>query len=212
MSDREIVVRNALGVCSVEEDTRLLAWLSAEIAPAGGRVLDLGAGAGYVAIYLAQRGFTVDATDISERALALAGENVERNGVSVNLLHSDLFSNVRGPYDLIAFNPPMNPDETEWTRLVTSFLRRRRTLANILMKVFDRFLDNSRIDFLLDFLTQAQEHLSPDGYLVLELTRIEIEELITRRPDLEFGRRVDIPRLPTEQLVVVTARRGNQGE
>ena len=117
----EIVVKNALGVCSVEEDTRLLAQVSAEVAPAGGRVLDLGTGTGYVAIYLARRGFVVDATDVSRRALELARGHIDANGVLVNLYHSDLFSDVRGPYDLIAFNPPMNPGETELTRLATSF-------------------------------------------------------------------------------------------
>ena len=121
MSEREIVVRNALGVCSAEEDTRLLAEVAADAAPAGGRVLDLGAGTGYVAIYLAQRGFVVDAVDVSARALALAKENVTANDVAVNLYRSDMFSSVQGPYDLIAFNPPMNPGETELTRLATSF-------------------------------------------------------------------------------------------
>ena len=79
-------VRNAAGVCSAEEDTHLLAQVSADVAPAGGRCLDLGTGSGYVAIYLAQRGLQVDAIDISERALELAQQNVARNGVTVNTI------------------------------------------------------------------------------------------------------------------------------
>jgi len=153
-------VRNAAGVCSAEEDTRLLAQVSAEVAPAGGRCLDLGTGSGYVAIYLAQRGLQVDATDISERALSLARQNAARNGVAVNLFRSDLFSATEGLYDVIAFNPPMNPAESEPTRLATAFLRRHRRLANLLMRVFDRFMESSRLPFLLDFIGQAQG--SPD--------------------------------------------------
>jgi len=208
MTGGEITLRNALGVCSAEEDTRLLAQVAAETAPAGGRVLDLGTGTGYVAIHLAKQGFVVDATDISERALSLARENFAANGVSVNLFPSNLFAGVRGSYDLIAFNPPMNPGETELTRLVTSFLRRHQTLANALMRIFDRFLDSSRVAFLVAFLNEAREHLSEDGYVVLDLTRLEIDELIERLPAFVFGRRVDIPRLPTEQIVVVSVRRG----
>lgn len=206
MDAREIVVRNALGVCSVEEDTRLLAQVSAEVAPAGGRVLDLGTGTGYVAIYLARRGFEVDATDVSRRALELARGNIDANGVSVNLCRSDLFSDVRGPYDLIAFNPPMNPGETELTRLVTSFLRRHQTITNLLMRVFDRLLDSSRVEFLIEFLRQARGYLAEDGQIVLELTRLEADDLAQRLSDFEFGRRVDIPRLPTEQIVVIRPR------
>jgi release factor glutamine methyltransferase len=201
-----IQIQNAAGVCSAEEDTFLLAQVSADVAPAHGYALDLGTGTGYVAIYLAQRGLRVDATDVSERALALARANAARNGVQVNLFRSDLFSAAGGPYDVIAFNPPMNPGETDATRLLTSFLRRHRGLANLLMHAFDRFLDSSRIEFLIDFLRQAREHLTARGSIVLELTRLEIDELQSRLPYFEFGRRVDIPRLPTEQIVVVTPR------
>ena len=206
MDTREIIVRNALGVCSVEEDTRLLAQVSAEVAPAGGRVLDLGTGTGYVAIYLARWGFVVDATDVSRRALELAQRNIDANGVSVNLHHSDLFSDVRGPYDLIAFNPPMNPGETELTRLATSFLRRHQTITNLLLRVFDRLLASSRVEILIEFLRQARGYLAEDGQIVLELTRLEADDLAQRMSDFEFGRRVDIPRLPTEQIVVIRPR------
>ena len=195
-------VRNAAGVCSAEEDTHLLAQVSAEVAPAGGRCLDLGTGSGYAAIYLAQRGLQVDATDISERALTLARQNVARNGVTVNIFRSDMFGAVVGLYDVIAFNPPMNPGESEATRLATAFLRRHRRLANFLMRAFDRFMESSRLPFLQDFLEQARGHLTGRGCVVLELTRLEIDELARRLPAWRFGRRVDIPRLPTEQIVV----------
>ncbi|MGQ9668495.1 MAG: methyltransferase, partial [Anaerolineae bacterium] len=136
----DIIIHNALGVCSAEEDTQVLARVCAEEAPAGGRALDVGTGTGYVAIYLARQGLEVEATDVSERALRLAGENIRRNHVSVRLYRSDLFSAVRGDFDVIAFNPPMNPRETELTRWVTSFLRRRRRIADLLMRVFDRWM------------------------------------------------------------------------
>lgn len=207
MSGDEIVIRNALGVCSVEEDTRILAQVAADVAPAGGHVLDLGTGTGYVAIYLAQRGLRVDAVDISSRALALARENIEANRVSVNLLRSDMLEDVRGPYDVIAFNPPMNPGESELTRVVTSFLRRHQSIANWLMNTFDRFFDDSRVAFLVGFLDRTHDYLTRDGCVVLEATRLEIDELAQRMTDLDFGRRVDIPRLPTEQIVVIRGRR-----
>ncbi len=198
----EIVVQNALGVCSAEEDTQILARVCAEEAPAGGRALDVGTGTGYVAIYLARRGLEVEATDVSDRALQLADENIRRNQVSVRLYRSDLFSAVQGEFDVIAFNPPMNPHETELTRWVTSFLRRHRRLADLLMRVFDRWLQGSRLGFLQEFILQAGGHLRPGGCVVLEATRAELDALEAALDDWRVCRRVDIPSLPAEQIAV----------
>lgn len=198
----DIVIHNALGVCSAEEDTQILARVSAEEAPAGGRALDVGTGTGYVAIYLARHGLEVEATDVSERALGLAGENIRRNSVPVRLYRSDLFSAVQGAFDVIAFNPPMNPRETELTRWVTSFLRRHRRIADLLMQVFDRWLRSSRMDFLVRFMEQAKGHLRPGGCVVLEATRAELDALETLLPAWRICRRVNIPSLPAEQIAV----------
>ncbi len=198
----DIVIHNALGVCSAEEDTQILARVSAEEAPAGGRALDMGTGTGYVAIYLARRGLEVEATDVSERALGLAGENIRRNSVPVRLYRSDLFSAVQGKFDVIAFNPPMNPRETELTRWVTSFLRRHRCIADLLMRVFDRWLQGSRMDFLVRFMEQAKGYLRPGGCVVLEATRAELDALETLLPAWRVCRRIDIPSLPAEQIAV----------
>lgn len=206
----EIIIHNARGVCSAEEDTQILARVSAEEAPAGGRALDLGTGTGYVAIYLARRGLRVDATDISERALHLARENAARNGASVRIFPSDMFRAVDGEYDIIAFNPPMNPRETEWTRLVTSFLRRHQRLADALMRLFDRLFTASRLDFLCEFFQGARRHLRPGGCVVLEATRLEIDALAERLSGWEIRRRVDIPHLPTEQIAVFRPREGGE--
>ena len=49
---------HAVGVCGVRDDTRTLA-AAAAASDAPGRALDLGAGTGYVGVYLAQRGWDV---------------------------------------------------------------------------------------------------------------------------------------------------------
>ena len=74
-------------------------------------VLDLCTGGGCIAIATAHHlpDALVDAVDISEDALALAAENVERLqvGERVRLVHSDLFAALAGmTYDLIVTNPP----------------------------------------------------------------------------------------------------------
>lgn len=54
-----------------------------------GRALDVGAGEGADAIWLAERGWTVTATDISANALARVAAEAERRGVAVELRHGD---------------------------------------------------------------------------------------------------------------------------
>ncbi len=141
-----IRIENALGVCTVREDTRLLA----EIAGSGptGRALDLGAGSGYVAIWLAQRGWDVDAVDISPRALALTRRNAALNSVTPRIYASNMFSAVGGTYDVIACNPPQRSGETEASRLITATLRRVPPLANLLLRLTQPLLERKRLGFL----------------------------------------------------------------
>lgn len=78
----------------------------AEVGPLSpGRALDVGAGEGADAIWLAERGWQVTASDISTNALARVGAEAERRGVEVDLLHRDanaLDAYEPGAYDLVS--------------------------------------------------------------------------------------------------------------
>jgi len=78
---------------------------------AGAKVLDMCTGGGCIAIAMAvyTPGISVDAVDISDTALKVAAQNVQRHGVAdrVRLIQSDLFSAIGDTrYDLIVSNPP----------------------------------------------------------------------------------------------------------
>ena len=81
----------------------------------GFSVLDMCTGSGAIAIAVAKeaqkRGLNikVTATDISADALALAKENAEANGADVLFVQSDLFTRIRGRFDVIVSNPPYIP-------------------------------------------------------------------------------------------------------
>ncbi|MCP2340063.1 methyltransferase [Actinomadura rupiterrae] len=69
---------------------------------------DIGTGTGVLAAVLARRGVgTVVATDMDERALVCARENVERLGLDVRVEQADLFP--RGRADVVVCNPPWLP-------------------------------------------------------------------------------------------------------
>ncbi|ODT99072.1 MAG: methyltransferase type 12 [Pseudonocardia sp. SCN 72-86] len=72
-----------------------------DLLPAGGRALDVACGRGTVAAWLARRGFTVDAVDVSPVALA-SGAALER-GVRWVLadLDAGLPAECAGPYDVV---------------------------------------------------------------------------------------------------------------
>jgi methylase of polypeptide subunit release factors len=111
---------------------------------------DIGTGSGVLAAILAQRGVPkVVATDLDPRALACAGENFERLGLSqrIELREADLFPEGRSA--LIVCNPPWLP---------------ARPTSPIESAIYD---PDSRM--LLGFLGQLNEHLSPggEGWLIM---------------------------------------------
>ena len=76
------------------------------------KILDIGTGSGCIAIALKKKHPEWDVTgiDISAPAIAIAQENAKRNGVEVELMQMDIFSNdlslLRPPYDIVVSNPP----------------------------------------------------------------------------------------------------------
>ncbi|MFB7734184.1 class I SAM-dependent methyltransferase [Streptomyces sp. NPDC056112] len=85
-------------------DENLVEWLERGLI-GGRRALDLGCGPGRNALYLAERGFEVDAVDLSPQAVAWARERARETGAEVRFLCQDAFgsagSPLTGPYDLV---------------------------------------------------------------------------------------------------------------
>jgi release factor glutamine methyltransferase len=87
-----------------EADTYLLLDAArAEVKP-GDRVLEVGTGSGLIAAVMTNVAVTL-ATDINPHA----AKSARKEGVDI--VRSNLFDAVRGPFDLILFNPPYLPTE-----------------------------------------------------------------------------------------------------
>ncbi len=69
------------------------------------RFLEVGTGAGLIALHAARVGTTV-ATDANRAAVLLARRNALKNGLPVRVVQTNLAAGVRGPFDVVAFNPP----------------------------------------------------------------------------------------------------------
>ncbi|MFJ2235069.1 class I SAM-dependent methyltransferase [Streptomyces sp. NPDC087859] len=89
---------------AAKPDENLAAYLDQGLIPPG-RALDLGCGPGRNALYLAARGFAVDAVDLSPMAVAWGEERAHAAGVDVRFLRGDAFAlparELSGPYDLV---------------------------------------------------------------------------------------------------------------
>ena len=74
-----------------------------DLVPTAGRALDVACGRGTVAVWLAQRGFDVDAVDAAPSGLALGARLAAREGVAVRWVEADLTRGlpVSGPYDVV---------------------------------------------------------------------------------------------------------------
>jgi len=136
--------------------------------PVGARALDLCTGSGAVAITLAlQRPLlTVDATDLSHAALAVAARNVERHrvGERVHLHQGDLFSALteRARYALIVANPPYVA-ESEWDSLAPEITAHEPRMALI--------AGDDGLSVLRRIVADAADWLVPGGALLCELGR-----------------------------------------
>lgn len=129
------------------------------------RILDLGTGTGVLALVAAQRypSAKVTAVDVSEEALALARENVDRHALSerVELLRSSWFESLPSDaqYELIVSNPPYlsNAEVSEATPEVKDFEPRSALSAG----------ENSAAALEV-IIRQAPSYLAPGGLLACE--------------------------------------------
>ena len=140
-----------------------IAFLLKELRVTPKRVLDLCTGSGCLAI-LAARAFPrarVDASDISAAALAVAARNVRMHRLAsrIRLIRSDLYSALRGRYDLVISNPPYV--STPSMRKLPPEYRHEPGLA----------LGGGRdgLQFVSRILAGAAQHLSAEGILMCEI-------------------------------------------
>ncbi|MFC1686211.1 HemK2/MTQ2 family protein methyltransferase [Nanoarchaeota archaeon] len=115
---------------------------------AKGKVLDLGTGSGIQALSAAKsdRVKEVLAVDIDGEAIAYC--HAEINNPKITFQVSDLFSTVKGKFDVIVFNPPYLPKDKGIDDLA---LYGGKKGSELIEKFFDK----------------ADEHLKQDGFILL---------------------------------------------
>lgn len=126
------------------------------------RILDIGTGSGAIAISLAKNieNTFVIGSDIEDKALSLAMENKEFTGVeNVEFVKSDLFSNIKGKFDLIISNPPyINKKDYELLDKELYFEPKSALYGGC-----------DGLDFYREIIKNASKYLNNKGHLVFEI-------------------------------------------
>lgn len=130
-----------------------------------GRALDVGAGEGGDVLWLAERGWSVTASDISQRALARIAAEAERRGARVECHHAD--ANALDPFEAAAFDLvsaqyasiPRTPDN----RAVRNLLDAVAPGGTLLVVSHDLEPMRAPIDTLTD-----SRPFDPDAYVAVD--------------------------------------------
>jgi release factor glutamine methyltransferase len=162
--ETELIVEEALAFhASVTCDRSSRVRLPSDGSAAPRRVVDVGTGSGCLAVTLALEMPGVDmlATDISERALAVARRNADRLGAGdrVRFVCTSLLEGVAPGLDLIVANPPYVPDR--YRSGLSSEVRDYEPAEAV-------FGGRDGFELIRGLLDQAAARLAPGGRLLME--------------------------------------------
>jgi 16S rRNA (guanine1207-N2)-methyltransferase len=164
--------RGVFSYGALDTGTRLL-LLKAPAPSATGNLLDLGCGAGAIAISMAKRSpdAVVWAVDVNERAVALTRQNAEANNVS-NVracLPDDIPADV--VFDTIWSNPPIHIGKGRLHDLLLRWLPRLSPTGHVTMVVQKHLGSDSLQTWLTNQGYPTERMASAKGFRLLSTTR-----------------------------------------
>lgn len=162
-------------------ETELLADAVVKSAENGDKILDLCTGSGCIAVSVAKalrdKGCQVTASDVSDAAIMLATENAALNGVNVNFVLSDLFTNVRGRFNIIVCNPPYIKSG-EIPHIQKEVREHEPRVA----------LDGGEdgLDFYRRIASDVRSYLAKDGMLIMECGEGQANDILQLFPKRDY--------------------------
>lgn len=156
--ETELIVEKALEFIEENKDRKL-------------SILDVGTGSGNIIISIAKNTKSIGqkiiffASDISDKALRVAKKNNKKHRTKIIFKKSDLFSNIRGKFDLIIANLPYVPESGS---------------ANNEIRFEPKeaiFSGKDGTTTILRFLKQVKKHLAKNGEILIEADPRNIKKI-----------------------------------
>lgn len=95
------------GVLIPRPETEELVMRALEVINKDSKVLDLCTGSGAIGITVKLKSnATVTVSDISDKAIDVCSKNAKDLGAEINVIKSDLFTDIKGEFDVVISNPP----------------------------------------------------------------------------------------------------------
>jgi release factor glutamine methyltransferase len=168
------------------ETEELVDWIVSNVLKNGRsksmKILDIGTGSGCIAVSLAKNlpNAQVFAIDVSEKALATAKKNAERNEVEVTFISQNILEtmDLGQEFDIIVSNPPYVRN-LEKEEIKKNVLDNEPHLALFVE-------DNDALIFYRKIAELAQKNLSNSGQLYFEINQYLGKEMISLLEELNF--------------------------
>jgi release factor glutamine methyltransferase len=132
--------------------TKLLLDFLEEKDLSGKKFLELGAGSGIISLLAARKGAWVTASDINPVAVENIRQNAIQNNLSLNILQSDLFTDIpESDFDYIVIAPPYYPkDPGDFSEMA--------------------WFCGKDFDYFVKLFPQLSEHIKPSTEIIMILS------------------------------------------
>ncbi|MFT4070819.1 MAG: peptide chain release factor N(5)-glutamine methyltransferase [Dysgonamonadaceae bacterium] len=165
------------------ETEELVEWIVSCPLPEKCRILDIGTGSGCIAVTLAKLlpDASIEAWDISEKALAVAKNNADKAGVDICFRQLDIlnaFLSERSCFDIIVSNPPyiMNVEKKEMHTNVLDFEPHLALFVD----------DSDPLVFYRSIAKAGQSLLKPGGRLFYEINAQKGKETVALLDEMGY--------------------------
>lgn len=131
------------------------------------KIVDLGTGSGCIAITLAKSlNTTIDAVDISPKALEVAKNNALKNNVSINFYLGNMLEPLSNKYDCIISNPPYIAYDEEVMDIV------KNNEPHIAL-----YAENNGLQYYEQILFNCKNYLNDKALIAFEIGETQGEQI-----------------------------------
>lgn len=137
-----------------------------------GRALDLGCGWGALSVLMLARfpDLRVVMSDVNSRALALAAQNVQANGMQADAVLSDGLAGVEGLFDVIITNPPIRAGKQVIYKMFADSRQRLTPGGRLFLVIRKQQGAPSALKYLRTLFSSVEVIARDAGYWILQGT------------------------------------------